>query len=108
MNILLIFYLKGHAGQAYGCAVSPNGNFVASCGSDRVVRIYEKSSEMLVLEDEAEEEREKQDNELVTSETTTVQGLKNQILPTRKTVNSEKAVRFYMKILFSKVFFELF
>lgn len=57
------------------------------------MRIYERSSEILVLEDEAEEDREKQENNLVTGESTAVQGRKNQILPTRKTVNSEKAVR---------------
>lgn len=50
---------------------------------------------MLVLEDEAEEDREKQENELATGETTAVQGHKNLVLPTRKTVNSEKAVRIF-------------
>ncbi|XP_058809971.1 WD repeat-containing protein 3 [Phymastichus coffea] len=98
-NFQKIVTLKGHAGQAYGCAVSPNGHFVASCGSDKVVRIYEKSSEILVLEDEAEEERERQENDLATSETTAVQGLKNQILPTRKTVNSEKAAELILECL---------
>lgn len=66
--------------------------FVASCGSDRVVRLYEKTDEPLVLQDEAEEEREQQENELVTGESTAVLGQKQQALPSRKTVNSEKAV----------------
>jgi len=44
------------------------------------------------LQDEAEEEREQQENELVTGETTTVLGQKQHALPSRKTVNSEKAV----------------
>jgi len=44
------------------------------------------------LEDEAEEEREQQENELVTGESTAVLGQKQQMLPSRKTVSSEKAV----------------
>lgn len=63
-----------------------------SCGSDKVVRLYEKTAEPLVLEDEAEEERERAENELITGETSAVQGQKQQLLPSRKTVNSEKAV----------------
>lgn len=47
----------------------------------------------MVLEDEAEEERERAENELITGETSAVQGQKQQLLPSRKTVNSEKAVK---------------
>jgi len=50
------------------------------------------------LEDEAEEEREQQENELVTGESTAVLGQKQQRLPSRKTVNSEKAVSRMIKI----------
>jgi U3 small nucleolar RNA-associated protein 12 len=64
-----------------------------SCGSDRVLRLFEQSAEPLVLEDEAEEEREALDNEaLVTGEETTVPGLAGLNLPSKKTVGSEKAV----------------
>lgn len=84
--------MQGHAGESWNCCVSSNGVFVASCGSDRVVRLYEKTNEPLVLQDEAEEEREQQENELVTGESTAVLGQKQQMLPSRKTVNSEKAV----------------
>lgn len=73
--------------------------FVVSCGSDKVVRLYERSSEPLVLEDEAEEEREKQENELATGDTTAVQGQKQQILPSRKTVNTEKAAELILECL---------
>jgi len=45
-----------------------------------------------VLQDEAEEEREKQEEELATGETTAVLGQKQQALPSKKTVSSEKAV----------------
>lgn len=78
---------QGHAGESWNCCVSPNGAYVASCGSDKVIRLYEKTNEPLVLEDEAEQE-----NELVTGETTAVLGQKQQVLPSRKTVSSEKAV----------------
>lgn len=74
-------------------AVSPNGRYVVSCGSDRVLRLFEQSAEPLVLEDEAEEEREALDNEaLVTGEETTVPGQAGLNLPSKKTVGSEKAV----------------
>lgn len=45
-----------------------------------------------MLQDQAEEEREQQENELVTGENTAVLGQKQQALPSRKTVSSEKAV----------------
>jgi U3 small nucleolar RNA-associated protein 12 len=54
--------------------------------------LYEKTDEILVLQDEAEEEREKQEEELATGETTAVLGQKQQALPSKKTVSSEKAV----------------
>lgn len=74
-------------------AVSPNSRYVVSCGSDRVLRLFEQSAEPLVLEDEAEEEREALDNEaLVTGEETTVPGQAGLNLPSKKTVGSEKAV----------------
>lgn len=74
------------------CCVSPNGLYVASCGSDKVIRLYEKTDEPLVLQDEEEEEREQQENELLSGDTTVVLGQKQQTLPSRKTVNCEKAV----------------
>lgn len=84
--------MQGHSGEAWNCTVSPNGIYVVSCGSDKVVRLYERSSEPLVLQDEEEEERERQENELATGETTVVPGQKAQSLPSRKTVSSEKGV----------------
>ncbi|XP_057338104.1 WD repeat-containing protein 3 [Microplitis mediator] len=98
-NYQKIITLQGHSGEAWCCAVSPNGVFVASCGADKVIRLYEKSSEPLVLEDEAEEERERLENELATGETTAVPGQKQQLLPSRKTVNSEKAAELILECL---------
>lgn len=73
-------------------AVSPNGQFVVSSGSDRVLRLYEKSDQILVLEDEQEEERE-QEEALATGEQTVIPGQPGLNLPSKKTIGSEKAVR---------------
>ena len=94
-----IVTLHGHAGEAWNCAVSPNGVYVVSCGSDKVVRLYERSSEPLVLQDEEEEERERQENELATGESTVVPGQKQQSLPSRKTVSSERGAELIMECL---------
>lgn len=53
--------------------------------------MYEKTEQVLVLQDEEEEEREAQDN-LVTGEQTAVPGQPGLNLPSKKTVGSEKAV----------------
>ncbi|XP_003486560.1 WD repeat-containing protein 3 [Bombus impatiens] len=98
-NFQKIVTLQGHAGTAWNCAVSPNGLYVISCGSDRVVRLYERTSEPLVLQDEEEEERERQENELATGETTLVPGQKQQSLPSRKTVSSEKGAELILECL---------
>lgn len=77
--------------------MSPNGNYVVSSGADRVLRLYEKSEQPLVLEDEQEEERAEM--ELATSEKTAVPGKSDLNLPSKKTVGSEKGVSlFHLKI----------
>lgn len=62
-----------------------------SSGSDRVLRLYEKTDQPLVLQDEEEEEREKLE-ELATGEQTAVAGQPALNLPSKKTIGSEKAV----------------
>ncbi|XP_069680320.1 WD repeat-containing protein 3 [Periplaneta americana] len=95
-----IITLQAHHGEARSLAVSPNGQYVVSCGSDRVLRLFERSAEPLVLEDEAEEEREALDNEaLVTGEETTVPGHIGLNLPSKKTVGSEKAAEQLLECL---------
>lgn len=86
-----IFYFQGHVGEAWNLAVSHNGQYVVSCGADRVLRMYEKSDQPLVLEDEGEDEREQQEA-LATGEQTVVPGQPGLNLPSKKTVGSEKAV----------------
>lgn len=94
-----IVTLQGHAGKAWNCAISPNGIYVVSCGSDKVVRLYERTLEPLILQDEEEEEREHQENELATGESTVVPGQKQQSLPSRKTVSSEKGAELILECL---------
>ena len=50
-------------------AVSPNAKFVVSCGHDKTLRLWERTDEVLVLDDERETEREREgDLELATGD----------------------------------------
>lgn len=64
-----------------------------SCGADRVLRLYEKTEQPLVLEDEEEEEREAREG-LATGDQTIVAGHSGLNLPSRKTIGSERGVRY--------------
>lgn len=95
-----IVTLPGHIGEAYNLCVSPNGRYVVSCGSDRTIRMYERTDEPLVLQDEQEEEREELENRtLATGEDSAVPGLPGLNLPSRKTVGSEKAAESILECL---------
>lgn len=87
--------IQGHRGECRNLSVSVNGYYVVSCGQDNVIRLFEKTEEPLVLEDEREEERAQEDEkELATGEETNVYGGPSVLaLPTKKTISSEKAVR---------------
>ena len=50
--------LEGHHSQIWTLAVSADGRFVASSSHDRSIRLWERTQEPLVLEDERETERE--------------------------------------------------
>ncbi|KAF5297376.1 hypothetical protein FQR65_LT01306 [Abscondita terminalis] len=93
-----IISLQGHVGEAWGLAVSPNGQYVVSCGGDRVLRLYEKSEQPLVLEDEEEEERAEQEG-LATGEQTAVAGQPGLNLPSKKTIGSEKGAENILECL---------
>lgn len=75
--------------------MSENGYYIISCGRDNVIRLFEKTEELLVFEDEREEERTKNaENELATGEEINVYGGPSVLaLPMKKTVSSEKSVR---------------
>lgn len=93
-----IVTLHGHVGEAWSLAVSPNGVHVVSSGSDRVLRLYERSDQTLVLQDEQEEEREQQEA-LATGEETVIPGQPGLNLPSKKTVGSEKAAENILECL---------
>lgn len=38
-------------------SVSEDGYYIISCGQDNIIRLYEKTDELLVLEDQHKEER---------------------------------------------------
>ncbi|XP_063218235.1 WD repeat-containing protein 3 [Bacillus rossius redtenbacheri] len=89
-----ILTLEGHRGAAWSLAVSPSGQHVVSTGADRVARVYERSQEPLVLEDEQEEERAREEETaLATGEGP------DRNLPSRKTVGSEQAAEQLMECL---------
>lgn len=95
-----ILTLQGHIGEAWSIAISPNGRFLVSCGSDKTLRLYERTSEILVLEDEQEEERERLENAtLATGEESEVPGLPGLNLASRKTVGSERAAENILECL---------
>lgn len=91
--------LPSHLGQAYNLAVSISGHYLVSCGSDRTIRLFERSDEPIVLEDMQETEREEREQQqLATSnEEQTVAGAVNSLnLPSRKTVSAEQSVELLM------------
>ena len=67
---------------------------MVSCGQDRVIRVYERTDEPLVLEDEREMEREREEEEtLATGRDTVAPGHGDMNLASKKTVDAEKVVR---------------
>ncbi|XP_055609495.1 WD repeat-containing protein 3-like [Uranotaenia lowii] len=95
-----IITLPGHVGEAHNLAVSPNGKFVVTCGSDRTLRLFERTDEPLVLQDVQEEEREElENNTLATGDDSAVPGLPGLKLPSKKTVGSEKAAENILECL---------
>lgn len=57
-SFVLIQTVPSHLGQAYWLDVSKTGHYIASSGSDRTIRLFERSDEPIVLEDMQEMERE--------------------------------------------------
>ncbi|KAI5733720.1 hypothetical protein M8J76_015126 [Diaphorina citri] len=99
-NFERIVTLHGHNGEVHALVVSPSGQHVASSGSDRTIRLYSRTEEVLVLEDERETERgEMEEMSLATGETSNVPGTKQISLASRKTVTAESAAELLMECL---------
>lgn len=99
-NYQKILSLSGHIGEAYGLAVSPNGRFLISIGSDKALRLFERTNELLVLQDIQEVEREEIENQkLATGDHSYVTILPSLKLPSKKTVNAEKGVESILECL---------
>lgn len=99
-SFLKIITMPGHIGEAFGLAVDRSGHMLATCGSDKVIRLFERTQETIVLQDVQEEEREELENRtLATGEESIVPGLPHLKLASRKTVGSEKAAESIMECL---------
>lgn len=107
-SFVKIITLSGHIGEAYSLAVDTSGHHLVTCGSDRVIRLFERTQETIVLQDIQEEEREELENKtLATGEDTTIPGLPNLKLASKKTVGAEKAAESILECLeVSKLFDE--
>ncbi|ELT90132.1 hypothetical protein CAPTEDRAFT_89073 [Capitella teleta] len=57
--------LEGHHAEVWSLAISTSGNFVVSAAHDKSLRLWEKTMEPLVLDEEKEMEREKEMEENV-------------------------------------------
>lgn len=99
-SFVKIITMPGHIGEAFGLAVDRSGHMLATCGSDRVIRLFERTQETIVLQDVQEEEREELENRtLATGDESVVPGLPHLKLASRKTVGSEKAAESIMECL---------
>lgn len=58
MQFELIQKLEGHHGEIWALAVSERGNFVVTGSHDKSIRIWEKTDELIFLEEEREREIE--------------------------------------------------
>ena len=57
-NYERVITLKGHIHEIWALAISPNGKYVVTSGKDKTLRLWEKTQEPLVLDDQREMERE--------------------------------------------------
>merc|ERR1711881_639235 len=97
-NFQRILTLEAHHGEIWSLALSPNGKYVVSSGHDKTLRLWERTQEPLVLEDEREKEK---DDQVTTGEGRLVPGEqgKEAGLPSRKTAETEKGAERLMEAI---------
>ena len=82
-------------------SISPNGKYVVTSGHDKTLRLWEKTQEPLVLDDERENEREKEEEEqLATGDRPHANDQDREAgLPSKKTALSEKSAEKLMEAI---------
>merc|ERR1712203_1340668 len=100
-NFQGILTLEAHHGEIWSLALSPNGKYVVTSGHDKTLRLWERTQEPLVLEDERETEREKQEDEqLATGDRPHANDQDREAgLPSKKTALSEKSAEKLMEAI---------
>ncbi|XP_068236642.1 WD repeat-containing protein 3 [Palaemon carinicauda] len=103
-NFQRIITLQGHSGIVRCLAVCPKGAWVATSGQDRSLRLWQRTNEPLILEDEREEERRREEEEqggnLVTQRPVIVgENVSQAVRPSTTTHHTEKAVDMIIEAL---------
>ncbi|EFX77767.1 hypothetical protein DAPPUDRAFT_53813 [Daphnia pulex] len=100
-NFENITTLSGHHGQVWTLAVKKDGKYVSTAGHDRSIRLWERTQEPLVLEDDRETQREAEaDQALALGDDRVMPGIKageEASLLGHKTVETERAAERIME-----------
>lgn len=99
--ILEKVHFNEHFFQIWALSVSPNGKHVVTSGHDKTLRLWEKTQEPLVLDDEREMEREEEDGQqLATGDRPHANDQDREAgIPSRKTAESEKSAERLMEAI---------
>ena len=54
MQFEQILLMTGHAAEVNGLAISKSGGYLLSCSTDRTVRVWERTRDMVFVEEERE------------------------------------------------------
>merc|ERR1712038_1823905 len=100
-NFQRILTIEAHHGEIWSLSISPNGKYVVTSGHDKTLRLWEKTQEPLVLEDERENERENAEEEqLATGDRPHANDQDREAgLPSKKTAASEKSAEKLMEAI---------
>lgn len=92
-----IITLDGHLNEIWTMAVSSDGKYVVTGSHDKSMRLWEKTNEPLVIEDERETEKEQQYESEIPKEEQVIAGELNREtgLATIKTIETLKSVKIF-------------